>query len=140
MRLDELKKEILKNPRIHKIYYRHDLAYEVSRMLIEARFEKGFTQERLAHAIGSTQSSIARAEHGRHLVGLDFLQKIAKAYKTYVEPPKFAFMKRVMAWELRKIKPETASTGTAYDRQQQVVSLLFNTKQATQQKTEVAFA
>ncbi|GEM_PF-1395013 len=101
MSLNELKERLLKNPRFQKAYFKRDLAYAVSRMLIEARVQKGFTQEKLASAIGTTQSSIARAERSKHAVSFDFLEKIAKAYKTYVIPPRFAFMDKIMAVELR---------------------------------------
>ncbi len=101
MSLNEFKERLLKNPRFQKAYYKRDLTYAVSRMLLEARIQKGFTQERLASAIGTTQSSIARAERSKHAVSFDFLEKIAKAYKTHVIPPRFAFMDKIIAVESR---------------------------------------
>ena len=102
MNLSELKQELFKDPRFQKSYFRHDLAYDTSRMLIEARVQKGMTQAELAARIGSTQSSVARVENGKHLISLDLLQKIAKAYETDLTPPKFAFMDKLTALESRK--------------------------------------
>jgi len=115
MNLSDLKKELLKSTNFKKAYLKHDINYEVARMLIEARIIKGFTQEKLASSIGTTQSSIARAEQGGHAVSFDFLEKIANAYKTYIIPPRFAFMDSITAVEARNqlltAKPPSA---TAY--------------------------
>lgn len=94
MKLKEFKKELLKDKKIRKEFERFDLAFEISQMLIEARVLKGVTQVKLARMIETQQSSIARAESGNSLPSLRFLQKIAKAFNTYLLPPKLAFMEK----------------------------------------------
>ena len=54
-----------------------DLCYKIT----QARQAKGFTQERLAKACGTTQSVIARLESGNNgrMPSLDLLNRIANA-------------------------------------------------------------
>ena len=93
MDLKTFKKRLLENPGFRKEYYnKKDLHFEISEMLIDARVEKGLTQEKLAKLVGTKQSSIARLENGSGLPSLSFLQKIAEALGTYLIPPKFAFL------------------------------------------------
>jgi transcriptional regulator with XRE-family HTH domain len=63
---------------------RRDLAVEISQLLIGARFKVGLTQVQLAKKIGTKQSGVARAESGRGLPSLAFLDKVAKALKTNI--------------------------------------------------------
>lgn len=44
-----------------------------------ARTKAGLTQEQLAHLIGTTQSSVARAERGKMLVASSYLLRVARA-------------------------------------------------------------
>lgn len=75
--------EVRKKLHLNKIP--HDLAFEVSEVIINARIITGMTQERLAKKISTKQSAIARAENGTHLSTLSFLEKIAKAMGMRVE-------------------------------------------------------
>jgi len=95
MKLEDFKKELLKKPEFKKEFQKFDLAFEIGQMLIEARIIKGVTQEKLAKMMGTKQSGIARAESGKYLPSLSFLQKIAKAFNTILLPPRFGFMNRV---------------------------------------------
>lgn len=79
MKLKDFKQRMLQNPEVKKEYFKYDLAFEVSQMLIEARILNGITQDQLANLINTKQESIARAENGNYLPGLRFLQKIAMA-------------------------------------------------------------
>jgi transcriptional regulator with XRE-family HTH domain len=74
--------DLLKDPKWLRKITRRDLTTEVAQLLIAARFRMGLTQEKLAKKIGTEQSGIARAENGKHLPSLSFLEKISKAYNT----------------------------------------------------------
>jgi transcriptional regulator with XRE-family HTH domain len=92
MKLQEYKKDALKNKAFRKEYERYDLAFEIGQMVIKARILKGLTQEKLAKLVKTKQPSIARLENGQTLPSLTFLERIAKAFGTYLHAPKFAFM------------------------------------------------
>jgi transcriptional regulator with XRE-family HTH domain len=92
MSLNELKERLFKNKKFRDEYFKKDLAFEISQMLLEARAEKGITQEELAEKIGSKQPSIARIESGNSLPSLSLLEKIARAFDSYLVPPSFGFM------------------------------------------------
>ena len=91
MNLNQFKKELLRDPEFKKEYEKYDLALEIGQMLIEARIQKGLTQEKLAKMIGTQQSGIARAERASTLPSLSFLDKIAQALHTHLIV-KFGFM------------------------------------------------
>ncbi|MDP9249040.1 MAG: helix-turn-helix domain-containing protein [bacterium] len=101
MKINDVKKEILKkNPAIELIV-KKDLAFQVGRMLTNARLMQGMTQEKLAKLIGTKQPAIARVENGASLPNLSFLKKIAeKAFRSYLIPPRFAFMKEEDAFTM----------------------------------------
>lgn len=85
MKLKQYKKELLnKNTEFAKEYQSYDLPFEISQMLIEARTIKGITQQQLAEMIDTKQSGVARAESGKYLPSLSFLNKIATALKTHL--------------------------------------------------------
>jgi transcriptional regulator with XRE-family HTH domain len=89
--LDTYRQEMLKNPEYRREYFKHDLKFEIAEMLLEARAWKGITQVELARLIKTKQAGIARAERGKHLPSLSFLDKIAKAIGTYLTV-RFGFM------------------------------------------------
>lgn len=93
MKLEEIREQILQDLGVQKEYSKIDLAFETSRMLVNARLTKGLTQGRLAKKLKTKQSSIARLESGKYLPSLRFLEKIAGVYKTDLMPPFFTFMK-----------------------------------------------
>jgi len=89
MNFETFKKELLKNDKLKKEYYRKDdIAFDISEMIVNARIKKGMTQKELARKIGTKQSSIARLESGNFLPSIKFLQKIAKAFNTILLPPR----------------------------------------------------
>lgn len=94
MKLGELKNKIKKNnPNIEE-EVKKDLAFQIGRMVMNARLSKGMTQKELAKIIKTKQPSIARIESGSVLPNLGFLDKIAKkAFNSYLIPPMFAFLK-----------------------------------------------
>ena len=110
MNLKKYKEKLLsKNPEFKKEYYSYNLAFEIGQMLLEARTIKGITQKQLARMINTKQSGIARAESGKYLPSLSFLNKIANALKTYLVV-KFAFMSEFSAFN----KAETVSVNKVF--------------------------
>jgi transcriptional regulator with XRE-family HTH domain len=79
--------------KIHNIEFdKTDPVFETSNLITEARLYAGLSQAELAKKIGTQQPSIARAEKGAVVPGIEFLEKIAKAIGTYLIPPRFGFM------------------------------------------------
>lgn len=68
-----------------------DLPFQVSQMVVDARFHFGLTQTKLAKMVGTKQPSIARLERGVGNPKLSFLKKIADALDTHIII-KFAFI------------------------------------------------
>jgi len=102
MKLREFKARLFKNNNFRKAYFnRRDLAFQVSQILFEARMIKGVTQKQLAKKIKTKQPSIARIENGSYLPSLTILDKIAKAFDSYLIPPKFGFMVEEISNECR---------------------------------------
>ena len=91
---DYHKKRLAEDTEYRKVFFDkdNDLEFDVANLITEARYHAGLTQEALAEKIGTKQSAIARAESGRAMPTLPFLQKIAKAIGTHLIAPKFGFM------------------------------------------------
>lgn len=53
--------------------------------VLDARAKRGFTQERLARAIGTKQSVISRLEKGKANPSVGFLQRLARALDMRLE-------------------------------------------------------
>ncbi len=92
MNIKKAREILFRDPAFKKEYYKKNLAFEIAKILIEARIIKNVTQDQLAKLIGTKQPSIARIERGESLPSLGFLQRIAKALNTYLVPPIFGFM------------------------------------------------
>jgi len=86
MDLKEFKKELLKDSKFAKEYFKDDSAFDIANIIIEMRISKGMTQDQLAKKVGTKQSGIARLERGETLPSLTLLEKVAKALgeKLYV--------------------------------------------------------
>lgn len=94
MNYEELKSKIFNNPSF-KDALKTDLNFEISQMVIDARVARGLTQKDLADLVGTQQPSIARIESGNLLPTITFLEKIAKALKTNLIPPKFELVENL---------------------------------------------
>lgn len=92
MNIKKAREILLRDPKFRKEYYKKDLAFEIAKILIEARIIKNVTQTELAKLVGTKQPSIARIERGESLPSLGFLQRIAEAFNTHLVPPIFGFM------------------------------------------------
>ncbi len=90
-------------------YEKIDLAYEIGKMITDARIARNITQAALAERVGTRQPSIARIEKGGLLPSLSFLERIAQALNTQLLPPQFEFMH-----ESSRIKSESSQT-SAFD-------------------------
>jgi transcriptional regulator with XRE-family HTH domain len=93
MDLREAKGKLLKDKKRRQAYEKIDLAYEIGKMITDARIAKDhMTQQKLASLVGTKQPSIARLEKGATLPSLSFLEKIAAALDTQLLPPRFEFL------------------------------------------------
>ena len=70
-------------------YYRRSAAYRqqhdrlapsraIARAVILARSQRRWTQDQLAHRLGTTNTVVSRIESGRHGVSLETLQRLAQ--------------------------------------------------------------
>ncbi len=76
---EDVKKELLSDPKVKKEYDRLGPEFTVISQLIELRTKRKLTQKELADKLGTKQSAIARLESGRGNPTLEFLQKTARA-------------------------------------------------------------
>lgn len=79
MKFREHKFQLMKNPDFEKEYKNLIPIYDLIRLIIKYRIEKGITQEELARRIGTKQSAISRLESSKRLPSLNFLSSIANA-------------------------------------------------------------
>lgn len=70
---------MLKDPEIRKAYDAFGPEFELMRMLIKKRVEKGLTQAALARKLKTKQSAIARLESGTANPTIGSLRKVARA-------------------------------------------------------------
>lgn len=79
---EDLKKELLKDPKYKRAYDHLELEYSIIAQVIQKRLDKGLTQKQLAEKIGTKQSAISRLEGGNISPSIAFLEKISKALGT----------------------------------------------------------
>ena len=77
--------EQLKNPEFKQEWDNLELRYAVIKQLIKLRNTYNLSQTQLAKKIGTTQAVINRIENGTTNIGIDFLEKIARAFNKKVE-------------------------------------------------------
>lgn len=76
---EDVKKELLKDPKVKAEYDRLEPEYKLIEKIIEARIKKGLTQAKLAKKVGTKQSAIARFEAGNSNPTLAFMDRLATA-------------------------------------------------------------
>jgi ribosome-binding protein aMBF1 (putative translation factor) len=81
----DLKKELLKDPKVKEEYDKLQPEFALISAMIEARAKKGITQKKLAEKLGTKQSAIARLESGNANPSLNFLKRLAEALGTKLE-------------------------------------------------------
>lgn len=74
-----LKKELLANPEVKRVYDELGPEYALINRLIELRISQGLTQKQLAKKLGTKQSAISRLERGNLSTTLRSFYKIARA-------------------------------------------------------------
>lgn len=75
----QLRKELLRDPKVKKEYDRLGPRYALIDKVIEARIRRKITQAQLAKKAGTKQSAIARLESGNVNPSIRFMEKIASA-------------------------------------------------------------
>ena len=75
----DLKSKLLKNKEIKKTYDKLGPEFDVIRMIIKKRTQRGFTQQQLAKRIGTRQPVISRLEQGTYNPSIKFLRRVAEA-------------------------------------------------------------
>ena len=75
----QIKKQLLKDKDIKRLYDELEPEFNLAKMVIEKRIQQGLSQEDLAKKIGTQQPAIARLESGNYNPSIMFLKKIAKA-------------------------------------------------------------
>ena len=83
--LDRLLNKKLKEPEFKKEWDKLELRYAVIRQLIKIRNTYNLSQSQLAEKLNTTQSVISRIENGTVNIGIDFLDKLARAFVKKVE-------------------------------------------------------
>lgn len=72
------KKQLMQNPAFRKAHKESELEYQVARVLIKARLERGLTQKELAEKLHTRQSVISRVENAKTVPSLSFLKRLAQ--------------------------------------------------------------
>lgn len=85
MKLENYKKEKLKDKRFAEKYAKLTLNFSIARQVITIRHERELTQKQLADLVGTKQSAISRLESGDRLPSLSMLQTIADELNCDIE-------------------------------------------------------
>ncbi len=89
MSISSIRNSLRQNKHFRTEYDRpEELAFAVAQEVYQARLTAGLSQKELARRLGTKQSSVARLESGNRLPSLSFLERIAKALKIELTPPK----------------------------------------------------
>ena len=83
--LDRLLNKKLNEPEFKKEWDKLELRYAVIRQLIKIRNTYNLSQSQLAEKLNTTQSVISRIENGTVNIGIDFLDKLARAFDKKVK-------------------------------------------------------
>jgi DNA-binding XRE family transcriptional regulator len=74
----ESKARMMKDPEFAREYEALAPEYELAQMIIDARIERGMTQEELARLVGTRQSNISRIERGQQNISIGLMSKVAR--------------------------------------------------------------
>ena len=81
----KFKKQLLKDKEIKQTYEELGPEFEIIKLFIQWRFNRGISQRDLARRIGTKQSAISRFEKGRYNPTLHFLNKMANGLEAKVK-------------------------------------------------------
>jgi len=82
---ERMKKRLLKKPEFKKLHVETRPEFEIARMVIRARIERGLTQKQLADKLHTRQSVISRVEGANTTPSLSFLKRLAVALDTTLQ-------------------------------------------------------
>ena len=77
--LNKLKNKLMKNKNFKNIYEKNQPLMDFIDDIIELRYKKGWTQEDLAKAIGTTKNTISKIEKGKQNINYQTMQKLVNA-------------------------------------------------------------
>jgi predicted transcriptional regulator len=77
--------EKLEDPKFKKEWDNLELRYSVIKQLIKIRNSYDLSQAQLAEKLNTTQAVISRIENGTVNIGIDFIDRLAKAFNKRVE-------------------------------------------------------
>lgn len=80
-----LKKRWMVEPGFKEAYEESRAEFEMAHQLIEARIQRGLSQDQLAELMETSQSTIARLESGRAMPSLKTLRRFAEAINSEVQ-------------------------------------------------------
>lgn len=83
--VEELKKELFKNPKVKKAYEDLQPEFAIIQAIIDARVKKKMSQEELAKRMGTGQAVISRLENANAKPSLSLIQRLADALELKVE-------------------------------------------------------
>jgi predicted transcriptional regulator len=75
----------LKDEAFKKEWDKLELRYKIIEQLLRLRIKYDLTQKQFAEKVGTTQAVISRIENGNVNIGVDFLERVAKAFGKQVE-------------------------------------------------------
>jgi len=78
-------KEQLKDEEFKKEWDKLELRYKIIEQILQLRIKYHLTQKQFAEKVGTTQAVISRIENGNVNIGVDFLERMAKAFGKRVE-------------------------------------------------------
>lgn len=83
--LEELKKELFKNPKVKNAYEDLQPEFAIIQAIIDARVKKKMSQEELAKKMGTGQAVISRLENANASPSLALIKRLANALNLKVE-------------------------------------------------------
>ncbi|MDQ2839750.1 MAG: helix-turn-helix domain-containing protein [Acidobacteriota bacterium] len=87
----------------------NNIPFHVARNILHLRRHRGWSQLKLATAMGTSQSAIARMENGHENITLDTLQRLVSAldgrFHIWIAPKEFSVRQNRPWWELLHEKP-----------------------------------
>ena len=81
----EFLQEQLKDEAFKKEWDKLELRYKIIEEMLKLRIKYHLTQKQFAEKVGTTQAVISRIENGNVNIGVDFLERVAKAFGKRVE-------------------------------------------------------
>jgi len=81
----QLEEELINDPEFKKEWDKLELRYAVIKQLIKIRNTYNLSQAQLAEKLNTTQAVISRIENGTVNIGIDFIERLAKAFNKRVE-------------------------------------------------------